>query len=113
MPKRKIAYYEGKPQKFYEYYNNGFPKIAIENEKEMRFVTLKKSWYSNGQIESDIELKDKKLKVFNQKNYYQNGQVKEEGALKLSEDGNNYLKNGVWTFYDESGKNKTTEQFKD
>lgn len=111
FPKRKIAYYNGNPQKYYEYYSNGLPKYAVENEKEMRFVTSKKSWYINGQVESDLELKDKKEKLFLQKKYYQNGQIMEEGALKLSEDGKNYLKDGVWTFYDESGKNKTTEKF--
>lgn len=111
LPKKKISYYEGKPQKYYEYYSNGLPKVAVENEKELKYITLKKSWYSNGQVESQMELKDKKEKVFSEKKYYLNGQIKEEGALKLSADGKNYLKDGLWTFYDESGKNKKTEKF--
>jgi antitoxin component YwqK of YwqJK toxin-antitoxin module len=113
LPKRKISYYDGKPQKYYEYYSSGLPKIAIENEKEMKFVTLKKSWYSNGQMESYLELKDRKDKVFAQKKYYENGQVMEEGIVKLSDNGKDYLKEGVWIFYDETGKNKKTENFKD
>ncbi len=111
LPKKKISYYEGKPQKFYEFYNNGLPKTAVENEKEMKYITLKKVWYANGQIEQLIELKDKKEKVFTEKKYYMNGQVKEEGTLKLSADGLNYVKDGMWTFYDESGKSKKTEKF--
>jgi antitoxin component YwqK of YwqJK toxin-antitoxin module len=111
LPKRKIAYYEGKPQKFYEFYNNGLPKSAVENEKEMKYITLKKTWYSNGQMEDFIELKDKKDKVFMEKKYYMNGQVKAEGNLKLSADGQQYLKEGLWTFYDESGKKEKTEKF--
>jgi antitoxin component YwqK of YwqJK toxin-antitoxin module len=111
LPKRKISYYEGKPQKYYEFYDNGLPKSAVENEKEMKYITLKKSWYANGQIEDFIELKDKKEKIFTEKKYYMNGQVKEEGNLKLSADGLNYLKEGMWTFYDENGKNKKTEKF--
>ncbi len=113
LPKRKIAYYEGKPQKYYEFYNTGLPKYAIENEKEMKYFTLKKSWYSNGQMEYSIELKDKKEMVFVEKKYYSNGQVREEGTLRLSSDGQKYLKDGMWTFYDESGKNKKTEKFKE
>ncbi|MBK7817263.1 MAG: hypothetical protein IPJ60_06610 [Sphingobacteriaceae bacterium] len=109
--KKKIAYYEGKPQKYYEFYDNGLPKIAVENEKEMKYITLKKSWYSNGQMEYVIELKDKKEKVFVEKKYYSNGQVREEGTLRLSADGQKYLKDGMWTFYDESGKNKKVEKF--
>jgi antitoxin component YwqK of YwqJK toxin-antitoxin module len=111
LPKRKISYYEGKPQKHYEFYTNGLPKSAVENEKEMKYITLKKTWYSNGQIADLIELKDKKEKIFSQKKYYMNGQVMAEGNLKLSADGINYNKDGMWTFYDESGKNKKTEKF--
>jgi hypothetical protein len=111
LPHKKIAYYDGKPQKYYEFYNNGLPKYAIENEKEMKYFTLKKSWYSSGQIEHHIELKDKKDKVFTEKKYYLNGQVSEEGMLRLSADGQKYLKDGLWTFYDENGKNKKTEKF--
>lgn len=112
FPKKKIAYYDGKPQKLYEYYENGLPKIALENEKEMKYVTLKKSWYASGQMESYLELKDKKVLLFSQKKFYENGQLKEEGLLKLSKDGKDYLKDGEWTFYDESGKNKKVEKFK-
>lgn len=111
LPKRKISYYEGKPQKYYEFYNNGLPKYAVENEKEMKYITLKKTWYANGQIEDMIELKDKKDKVFTQKKYYMNGQVMAEGNLKLSADGQQYVKDGMWTFYDESGKKEKTEKF--
>lgn len=112
LPKRKIAYYEGKPQKLYEFYDNGLPKSAVENEKEMKYITLKKLWYSNGQIEQSIELKDKKELIFIEKKYYMNGQIKEEGMLKLSANGQEYVKDGMWTFYDENGKNKKTEKFK-
>lgn len=112
LPKRKISYYDKKPQKFYEYYPNGLPKLIIENEKEMKFITLKKEWYDNGQVESTFELKDKKEMIFAQRTYYITGQVKEEGNMKLASDGKGYVKDGSWTFYDESGKNKKIEKFK-
>lgn len=112
FPRRKIAYYDGKPQKLYEFYNNGLPKLALENEKELKYVTLKKTWYSSGQMESYLELKDKKNMLFAEKKFYQSGQLKEEGLLRLSKDGKDYIKEGEWIFYDESGKNKKVEKFK-
>jgi antitoxin component YwqK of YwqJK toxin-antitoxin module len=106
----QINYYNGLPQKRYEYYRSGLPKYAEENEKEMKYLTLKKSWYSNGQQESNMEIVDVNKKIYSQKKYYPNGQLKEEGALVLTSD-TNYVKDGVWTLYDNNGKNKHTEKF--
>lgn len=110
--KSKTMYYDGKPQKYYEYYESGNPKLLVENEKDMRYYTLRKTWFDNGQPEDVIELKDKKEFIFSQKKYFKNGQLKEEGLLKLGGGDSNYQKEGNWTFYDESGKNKRTEKFK-
>lgn len=107
--RRQINYYNGLPQKRYDFYVTGLPKYAEENEKEMKFLTLKKSWYSNGQIQNVIELTDPKNKKYANKSYYANGQVKEEGSLILSADGS-YLKDGTWYLYDSTGKNKKTEK---
>ncbi len=109
--RKQVTYYNGLPQKKYEYYNNGLPKYFEENDKEMKFLTLKKSWYSNGQVENSIELLDLKIKKYNVKNYYATGQVKEEGTLVLSGDGKEYLKDGVWQFYDTGGNKKATEKY--
>lgn len=110
IPKRKIEYYAGKAQNNYEYYPNGIMKLQLENEKELKYITLKKTWFESGQIESSFELKDSKSKTFLLKNYYKNGNIKEEGPLVLSTDGSRYLKNGNWSFYDENGKNKKVEK---
>ena len=107
----QINYYDGLPQKKYEFYFSGLPKYAEENEKEMKYLTLKKSWYSNGQQESTLEIVDSKLKKYTQKNYFNNGQLKEEGILVLGTDSKTYVKDGIWTFYDKNGKNKRTEKF--
>ncbi|MBA3664090.1 MAG: hypothetical protein H0W61_07785 [Bacteroidetes bacterium] len=108
--RRQISYYNGLPQKRYDFYLNGLPKYAEENEKDMKYLTLKKSWYSNGQMENLMELVDQKNKKYTAKSYYTNGQVKEEGAFVLSADGA-YIKDGTWTQYDNSGKVKKTEKF--
>lgn len=108
--RRQISYYNGQPQKRYDFFSNGLPKYAEENEKDMKYLTLKKSWYSNGQMEHVIELTDPKVKKYISKSYYSNGQLKEEGTLLLSADGT-YVKDGTWFIYDISGKNKKTEKY--
>jgi antitoxin component YwqK of YwqJK toxin-antitoxin module len=77
----------------------------------MKYLTLKKTWYSNGQTENQIELTDPKSKKYHQKMFYSSGQLKEEGTLVLSNDGKEYVKDGVWNFYDSSGKKKGSEKF--
>ncbi|MGZ3918727.1 MAG: hypothetical protein ACXVC7_00460 [Bacteroidia bacterium] len=108
--RRQISYYNGQPQKRYDFYVNGLPKYAEENEKDMKYLTLKKSWYSNGQMENVMELVDQKTKKYSAKTYYASGQVKEEGTLILGPDGS-YVKDGTWFIYDSSGKNKKTEKY--
>lgn len=104
--RKQINYYNGLPQKRYDFYASGLPKYAEENEKEMKYLTLKKSWYSNGQAEQIIELVDAKSRKYQQKTFYASGQVKEEGVLIQQPDGS-YAKDGVWTVYDSAGKKKT------
>lgn len=109
--KKQVSYYNGLPQKKYEYYKNGLPKYAEENEKEMKYLKLKKSWYSNGQIERSLELTDEKNKRYLQKTYYPSGQIKEEGTLVLSDDSTGYVKDGIWEFFDSGGKKSRTEKY--
>lgn len=107
--RRQINYYNGQPQKRYDFYVNGLPKYAEENEKEMKYLTLRKSWYSNGQMQNILELTDPKSKKYIAKTFYSNGQVKEEGHMVLQADGT-YAKDGTWYSYDNNGKNKKTEK---
>jgi antitoxin component YwqK of YwqJK toxin-antitoxin module len=109
--RKQISYYNGLPQKKYEYYQNGLPKYVEENEKEMQYLTLKKTWYSNGQVESSIELSDSNNKRYKQKIYSQTGKLLEEGNLVVNEKGD-YIRDGVWNYYDTNGKKNKTEKYK-
>ncbi len=109
-PRKQINYYNGLPQKLYEYYENGQPRLAEENEKEMKYLTLKKSWYDNGHLQSHLELVDLKNKRYNEKNYYLNGQLREEGTVILLSGTQIYVKDGTWHCYDSNGKNKRSER---
>lgn len=102
-PRKRIVYYNGLPQRFYEYYENGLPKYAEENEKELSYLKLKKSWYSNGNMESSLELVDAKSRKYAGKTYYLNGKVKEEGTLVKRAGANEYVKDGKWNSYDSNG----------
>ena len=109
--RKQTNYYNGLPHKLYEFFENGLPKYTEENEKEMKYLTLKKSWYDNGQIHDVLELTDAKNKKYTQKYFYENGQIKSEGPMVLSVDGKTYVKDGVWGLYDSNGKNKRIEKY--
>lgn len=102
-PRRRIHYYNGLAQRSYEFYENGLPKYAEENEKELSYLKLKKSWYDNGNMESSMELMDLKSKKYSRKTYYLNGKVKEEGILVKVAGANEYEKFGKWFSYDSEG----------
>lgn len=110
QPRRQVQYYNGKAQKLYEFYESGLPKYAEENEKEMKYLTLKKSWYINGNLESSLELTDRKTKRYTQKSYYLNGQLKEEGTIELLTGTSDYVKDGNWYSYDSNGKKRGPEK---
>lgn len=109
--RKQTNYYNGLPHKLYEFFENGLPKYTEENEKEMKYLTLKKSWYDNGQMQDVLELTDAKNKKYTQKYFYENGQIKSEGPMVLSIDGKTYVKDGVWSLYDSNGKNKRIEKY--
>ena len=109
--RKQTNYYNGLPHKLYEFFENGLPKYTEENEKEMKYLTLKKSWYDNGQMQDVLELTDAKNKKYTQKYFYENGQIKSEGPMVLSIDAKTYVKDGVWSLYDSNGKNKRIEKY--
>lgn len=110
-PRKEINYYNGRPQKLMEYYDTGLPRYTEENEKEMKYLTRKKSWYTNGGVENSIELVDTKSHKYMQRTYYSNGQMKEEGALIFLQASQEYVKDGAWVSYDSDGKNKQIKKY--
>lgn len=109
QPRREINYYNGKPQKRVEYYPNGQPRYAEENEKEMKYLTRRKSWYVNGSPENNLEVVDTRTRKYVQQIYYTNGQLKEEGPLFFNE--REYVRDGTWASYDSDGKNKRVKKY--
>ena len=107
---KQINYYRSRPQKVYEYYENGQPKLSEESDKDLKYIILKKTWFDNGVLSSSLELNDLKHKKYTEKIYHVNGNIKEEGQIVLLPGTKEYVKNGNWFVYDYNGKNKRSEQ---
>jgi hypothetical protein len=107
---KQISYYQSRPQKVYEYYENGQPKLSEESDKDLKYIILKKTWFDNGVLSSSLELNDLKHKKYTEKIYHVNGNIKEEGQIVLLPGTKEYVKNGNWFVYDYNGKNKRSEQ---
>lgn len=110
-PRSTIQYYDGNPQNEYDYFRNGNPEYIEENDKDMEFLYKRNSFTESGIPISSFELVDKKTKKYAKKEYYENGRIKEEGPMYFHKDLGDYLKEGVWTFYDEKGNVIKTEKY--
>lgn len=103
QPRSEITYYEGTEIKEKDYFENGTVELEEEIDKKDGYIIKRIINYPDSKPKIIMELSDKKLKLYNYKEYYENGQVKEEGILNFRKDMNDYVKNGIWKFYDEQG----------
>ncbi len=108
----QINYFDGNPQKEYDFYANGNPEYTEENDKDMEFLYKRNSYFENGQPSSLFELIDKKAKKYTKKEFHENGKLKEEGSMLLRKDMGDYLKEGDWIFYNEKGDVLKREKYK-
>lgn len=110
-PRSVISYFDGNAQNQYDFYKNGSPEYVEENDKDIEFLYKRNSYYENGLPASMFELIDKKSKKYVKKEFYENGRVKEEGGMQFRKDLGDYLKEGLWTYYDEKGNAIKTEKY--
>jgi antitoxin component YwqK of YwqJK toxin-antitoxin module len=107
----EVTYYEGSEIKEKDYFENGSIELEEEIDKKDGHIIKRIINYPDSKPKVIMELTDKKLKVYSYKEFYENGNIKEEGALNFRKDMNDYVKNGDWKFYDESGKLVKTANF--
>jgi antitoxin component YwqK of YwqJK toxin-antitoxin module len=105
-----IDYNEGFEYKTVEYYPNGNMEYLEELDKGKNFFLKKENYYQSGQLAKRTELDNRKKKLYTYKEYYENNVVKEEGFLIFSPNLSDYVKDGMWKFYNEQGK-MTLEQY--
>ncbi len=99
----EVTYYEGSEIKQKDYFENGAVELDEEIDKKEGFIIKRIINYPDSKLKIVMELTDKKMRIYTYKEYYENGNVKEEGNLNFRKDMNDYVKNGVWKFYDEQG----------
>jgi antitoxin component YwqK of YwqJK toxin-antitoxin module len=117
-----IFYPDGKIKSFVEYlsevvisqkdyFPNGKLEYEEESSKDGDIVWKKISYQENGNIENSLEVVDRKKKIFIQKEFYPSGKIKLEGEMKFNKALSDYMKEGLWNYYDETGKITKTEKY--
>lgn len=101
-PKVEMVFNEGAVLEEIDYYPNGNIEYQEESDKDGS-VKLRKSFYEDGTPESTFEIENKKKQIYSKKEFHKNGKLKLEGRLVYSEAEFDYVKDGDWKQYDESG----------
>ena len=109
--KSLVEYYGDVVTKQVDYYANGLKEYEEESDKNGEILWKKISYFSDGFIENSLEVIDKKKKKFIQKEYYAGGKIKLDGEMHFDLATYDYVKEGVWNYYDESGKVVKTERY--
>ena len=109
--KSEISYYESNAQKQTDYYPNGVISYIEENTKNNDYLFKRNTYKEDGSPVITFEITDKKKKKYSHKEYYQNGKLKEEGEMKYSADSLDYVKDGTWLYYDETGNQTRKEKY--
>lgn len=108
--KSEVTYYEGGPQIWTDYYQNGQIEYAEESSKSLEYLIYRRSYAEDGKPQELFEMIDPKKKIYTKKEYYENGNIKSEGTMKYSKVMLDYQKDGDWKVYDETGKS-TSEKW--
>ncbi len=106
-----IIYFQGESESDHEYYENGNPDYAEEFAKKCEYLLYRTSWYENGKMQNDLQLSDKKKKKYYLKEYYENGNMQDEGTMQYYAELDNFMKEGIWKVYDETGKLTSTQEY--
>lgn len=109
--KSEISFYESNAQKQVDYFENGVVSYIEESEKNNAYLFKRNSYKEDGNPTIIFEMLDKKKKIYTHKEYFDNGKIKEEGEMKFSIDASDYVKEGSWAYYDDSGKLIKKEKF--
>ncbi len=109
--KSEVHYYSRVPNKQIDYYPNGNVDLYEESHGDNDYLIKRNSFFENGFAEVLFELTDKRKRMYSHKEYFETGKLKEEGALRWSADKIDYVKEGEWKAYDETGKITKAEKY--
>jgi antitoxin component YwqK of YwqJK toxin-antitoxin module len=94
-----------------DYFESGTKEYEENFDKSGLILWSKISYYPNGLTESSLLVTDKRKKKYLQEEFFESGKLKSSGELKLNTVTYDFLKDGVWTYYNESGAVEKTETF--
>ncbi len=103
QPRSEATFYEGTAIKEKDFFENGVVELEEEIDKRNGFLIMRHINYSSAKPKVAMDMTDKKTRTYTYKEYYENGNLKEEGGLTYRKDYNDYVKNGIWKFYSETG----------
>jgi antitoxin component YwqK of YwqJK toxin-antitoxin module len=106
-----ITYYQGAEEITKEYYPNGNPEFLEEYGDKCDYLKYRQFYYENGNLQSDMQLTNKKKLTYSHKDYFENGKVQTEGSMQYYPEIDNYMKEGAWNVYDETGKLISIEEY--
>jgi len=109
--KSEVHYYNRVPNKQTDYFPNGNIDLYEESHGDNDYLVKRNTYFENGYAEILFELLDKRKKLYSHKEYFETGKIKEEGNLKYSVDKLDYVKEGEWKTYDETGKVLKAEKY--
>lgn len=102
--KSNITYYDGSPQMWTDYYNNGQIEYIEESSKNLEVLLQRKSYLIDGKPQEIFEITDIKKRIYSKMEYDENGNIKSQGPMRYNPSVLDYQKNGLWKEYDATGK---------
>ncbi|HNW70610.1 MAG TPA: hypothetical protein PKI01_09425 [Bacteroidales bacterium] len=109
--KSKGEYINGEMLKWEDYYEDGHYEFAEEYDKGIEYHLYTRIYYEDGSPKILFELIDKKQRIYTYKEYYSNGNIKEDGTKIQNITNGDYKQDGIWKYYDESGKLILEEEY--
>ena len=108
--KSSVEYYKNNPLTWEDFHANGKTAYKEVYDKKGEVLLEMKSYKKDGSPESIFEVTNEKKQLYTKKEYHENGTLKEEGPMKYSAVEWDYVKEGKWLVYNESGT-LTAEQY--
>ncbi len=109
--KAKGEYVKGEMLKWEDYYENGQLEFAEEYNRGLDHHLYTRFYFENGTPKVLFELTDAKKRIYTYKEFYENGHLKEEGIKIQNKSSGDYMQDGDWKYYDESGKLTLIENY--
>lgn len=104
VKKSVIVYADGLVLEWTDYYDTGQISYHEKYNKALDFYLIQESYYRNGNVESMLELESRKQRLYTKTEYHENGKVSEVGEVIYHEEVFEYMREGHWEYFNETGE---------